>query len=83
MGRALSLNGILQSVCNGYGLDDPGSIFAARFLSSPQHPHRLLGPSPRRVENQGHIADYSHISSAEVKKGGAIPPLLRSSGHSA
>jgi hypothetical protein len=71
----------------GYGMDGPGLIpGSARFFSSPQHADRLWGPpsppikwvpgalSPG-VKQQGHEADHSPPSNAEVKNGGAIPPL--------
>jgi hypothetical protein len=72
----------------------PGSIpGSARFSSSPQRPDRLWGLPPIQwvpgalspgVKRQGREADHSPLPSAEVKKGGAIPPLPHmSSRHSA
>jgi hypothetical protein len=57
-----------------------------RVYSSPQRPDRMWGPLRllsngywglflRWVKRQRRIADHSLPSSAEVKKGGAIPPL--------
>jgi hypothetical protein len=83
-------------IATGYGLGGPGSIPSSeRFLSSSQHPDRhwgftqplvqwVLGTVSPGVKRQGHEADYSPASSAEVKKGGAIIPLPHtSSWHSA
>jgi hypothetical protein len=78
-------------IARGYGLDGPGSILgSASFFSSSQLSDRLWG-SPtllcsayRGVKRQGREADYPLPFSAEVKKGGAIPPLPHmSSWHSA
>jgi hypothetical protein len=65
------------------GLDSLGSIpGVARFISSPQCPHRLWGPLSLQsneyrvffpgVKKQGREADHSPPSSAKVKYGGAI-----------
>jgi hypothetical protein len=61
----------------GYGLDGPGTIPGrAGFFSSPQSPNRLWSsPSHPGVKWPGHEADHSSPSSAEVKNGGAVPPL--------
>jgi hypothetical protein len=69
-------------IATGYRLDDPGSIpDSARFIPYLQRPDRLWGP-PSLLYNgylwlfpPGHEADHSTPSSAEVKKGGVIPPL--------
>jgi hypothetical protein len=75
----------------GYGLDGPGSIpGSARVFSSPQRadrpwaPPSLLSNGYRGIKRQGREADHLPPSSAEVKKGGTIPPLHHtSSWHSA
>jgi hypothetical protein len=80
----------------GYGLDGPGSIPGSeRCFSSPRRPDRLRGPpKPANqwvpgalslgVKGPEREADHSPLSGAEVKKGGAIPPLPHtSSWHSA
>jgi hypothetical protein len=74
-------------------MNGPGSISgSARFFSFPQRADRLWGPPSlisnacvkRGVKQQGREVDHSPLSSAEVKNGGAIPPLLHmSSWHSA
>jgi hypothetical protein len=67
--------------------DGPGLIPGReRFLSSPRRPNRLWGPPsllsngyrwrfPPGVKRPGREADHLPPSSAEVKNGGAIPPL--------
>jgi hypothetical protein len=84
-------------IAMGYRLDDPGSIpNSARFFFSPQRPDQLWGPPSllsngyrggeisSGVKRQGHEANHSPRSTAEVKNGGAIPPLPHiSSWHSA
>jgi hypothetical protein len=69
-----------------YGLDSPGLIpSSAKFFSS-QHSDQIWGPpsllsnghqvlSPSGLKQQGHETDRSPPFNAEVKKGGAIPPL--------
>jgi hypothetical protein len=70
----------------GYRLNSPSLIpGSASFLFcttssqslGPAHPptQSILGAHSLRVKWQGHEADYSSPSSAEVKKSGAIPPL--------
>jgi hypothetical protein len=62
----------------GYRLDRRGSILGRAFLSTPQRPEGLCGP-PSLLFNgprPGHEADHSPLSNAEVKNGGAIPPLM-------
>jgi hypothetical protein len=71
----------------GYGLDGPGSIpGCARFFSSQQRPDGFWGPTSLLSDGYGGIfsqglsgrdgeADHSPTYTAEVKKGGAIPPL--------
>jgi hypothetical protein len=83
------------SIVMGYGLDGPGSIPGSeRLFSTPQHPDRFWGPLSLLSNGHqgvslgrkwpGREAEDSPPSSAEVKKGGAIPPLLHmSSWHSA
>jgi hypothetical protein len=72
----------LFSIALGYGLDSQGTIpgrskvffffIASRLALRPGTKGLfLLG-----VEWQGHEADHSPPSSAEVKNGGAIPPFL-------
>jgi hypothetical protein len=73
-------------ITTGNGLDVPGSIpDSARFFSSPQRPDRLWGPPslvfsgywesfPLDIRRQGRKPGHSPPSSAEVKKGGTIPP---------
>jgi hypothetical protein len=75
-------------LATGYALDGPGSIpGSARFFSSPQRldlpwdPHSFLsngyrGFFPREVKRQGREANHSPPFSVDVKKSGAIPPLL-------
>jgi hypothetical protein len=87
----MSVYGLTTTVIIGsryrYGLDGPHSIpGSARFFSSLQRPDRLWGP-PSLLSNgyraispgvkwQGRKADHSPLSSTEVKKGRAIPPLI-------
>jgi hypothetical protein len=64
----------------GYGLHGPRSIpGTSRFFFSPQRsafPIRWVpGAPPPGIKRQGHEADHSPPSSAEVKNGGALPPL--------
>jgi hypothetical protein len=72
----------------GYRLDDRGSIpvRGKRYFSTPQRPDRALGPTQPLIQRvPGALspgvkrlrreADHSPPSSAEVKNGGAIPPL--------
>jgi hypothetical protein len=71
----------------GYGIDGPGSIPGSiRCFSSPKRPGQFWVPPsllytgyggafPPGVKQQGREADHSPLSSAEVKKGGAIPSL--------
>jgi hypothetical protein len=69
-------------IVTDYGLGDSGSIHdSARVFSFPQRPDRLRG-SPsllsngcRGLKRQKREADHSPPSGAEIKKGGAIPPL--------
>jgi hypothetical protein len=70
-----------------YRLEGPGLIpGSARFFFSLQRPDRLWGPPSllsngyqglllRGAKRQGREADHSPPSSAEVKNGGAMPPL--------
>jgi hypothetical protein len=59
-----------------------GSIFllsmASRLPLGPTQPpiQWVLGSVSLGVKSQGNKADHSPPSSAEVKRGGAIPPLL-------
>jgi hypothetical protein len=72
-------------IVTGYGLDGLGLIpGSARLFSSPQHLDSGAHPASYpmgtgalslRVKQQGHEADHSPPSSAEAKKGRAIPPL--------
>jgi hypothetical protein len=58
----------------------------ARPILGPTHPaiQWILGALSQGLKRQGCEADLSHWSSAELKKGGAIPPLPHmSSWHSA
>jgi hypothetical protein len=68
-------------IATGFWLDSPGSIpGSARFFSSPQRPEWnwgspiLLSNGYQGIKWQGHEAAHSPPFSAEVKKGGAIPP---------
>jgi hypothetical protein len=81
-------------VATGYGLDGPGSIPGSATLFStvfrptlePTQPliQWVQGALSPGVKRQGREADRSPPSSAEVKKGGATPPLPNmSSWHSA
>jgi hypothetical protein len=83
-------------IAMGYGLDYPGSVpgSSKTFLFStacrpPRRPRRspiywVPGALYPEVKRQGREADHLPPSSAEVKNGGAIPPLLHmSSWHSA
>jgi hypothetical protein len=75
----------------GYGLDGRGSIpdrgkillFCAASrpaLGPTQHPiYWVPDALSPRVKRPGREADHSLPSSAEVKDGGAIPPLLHKS----
>jgi hypothetical protein len=53
------------------------SITASRPSLGPTHPHiqRVLGTLSSGVKRPGREADQSPRFSAEVKNGGAIPPL--------
>jgi hypothetical protein len=70
-------------IAKDYGLDGPGSIpGSAIFFFSPQRPDRprphiqlVPGALSPGVKRQGREADHSPPSSADVKKGGPIPPL--------
>jgi hypothetical protein len=75
------------SIATDYGLDGRNSIpGTAKFFSSPQRPNRLLsspslypmgtGGSFPVGKAAGRETDHSPPSSTEVKKGGAMPPLL-------
>jgi hypothetical protein len=64
----------------GYGLDGPGSIpcrgkICLHSIQTSSGAHPASYPMGTRGEFPGGEADYSPTSSAEVKKGGAIPPL--------
>jgi hypothetical protein len=52
-----------------------------RFFSNPQRSDRFWGPPTfsQGVKRPGHVADNSSPSGAEVKNGGAIPPLPHTS----
>jgi hypothetical protein len=59
-----------------------------KIFSTPQRPHRLWSTQPiqripgdlsSRAKRPGREADHSPPSSAEVKNGEAIPPLLETS----
>jgi hypothetical protein len=81
-----------MGTATGYGLDGRGSIpgRVKRRFSTPQYPDRLWSPpsilsngywgvlSPG-VKQLGREADHSTSSGAEVKNGGAIPPLPHTS----
>jgi hypothetical protein len=58
-------------------------LFSTAFQTdSGAHPAsypRSTGAFFPGVNQQGHEADHSALSSAEVKKGGAIPPLSHAS----
>jgi hypothetical protein len=74
-------------IATGYGQDGPGLIpSSARFFPSPRRADRPWGPTQPPVQwvpgalspgvkRQGREADSSSPSSAEVTKGGGIPPL--------
>jgi hypothetical protein len=72
-----------------YGVGESGSNprRGTRFFSSPHHPDRLWSPPSLLtngsvslgVRRPGREADRSLLSSAEVKNGGAIPPLPHTS----
>jgi hypothetical protein len=63
------------------GFDSRHEIFlystASRPALGPTQPliQWALGALPAEVKRQGHVADHSPPSNAEVKNGGAIPPL--------
>jgi hypothetical protein len=79
-------------IATAYGLDGRGSIpdggkrfvfFSTAFtpaLVPTQPPIKLIPgtPSPA-IKRPGHDADHSPASNAEVKNGGAIPPLPHTS----
>jgi hypothetical protein len=61
-----------------YGLDGHGSIRGRGKIVSGAHLATFpigTGDLPPEVKRQGREADHSPPSSAEVKNGGAIPPL--------
>jgi hypothetical protein len=77
-------------IATGYRLDGPGLITGTAKFVSLSYPHRLqdrLWGLPSLFSNgyrglfrsgvdwQGREADHSSLSSADVKNGGAIPPL--------
>jgi hypothetical protein len=74
-------------MATGYGLDGRGSIpTGVDIFSTPECQPRFWGPSnllsngyrgifPRGVKRSGHYTDQSLLSIAEIKYGGAIPPL--------
>jgi hypothetical protein len=74
-------------IAMGYWLGGRGSNpgISRRFLSSSQRPAWLWGPlsllsnGNRGVELLGRKAYYSPPSNADVKNGGSIPPLPRTS----
>jgi hypothetical protein len=56
------------------------SVKSGTALGPTQPPIQwVLGTLPLCVKQSGREADRSHLSSAEVKNGGAIPPLLNTS----
>jgi hypothetical protein len=76
-------------IATGYRLggrgSNPGSgkIFLF-FTGSRRHTQQVPGALSPGVKRPGREADYSPPSSAEVKNGGAVPPLLHmSSWHNA
>jgi hypothetical protein len=78
-------------IATGYWLDNPGSIsgrgkvfffsMASRTDLDPTQPpiQRVLGAFSLGVKRQGHEAEHSTPSSAEVKNSGAESPLLNTS----
>jgi hypothetical protein len=66
-----------------YGLDfwgsipGKGNIFPFRSVQTGSGAHYVLCPGAifPGVERLGHEADNSHLSAAEVKNGGTVPPL--------
>jgi hypothetical protein len=79
-------------ILTGYGLECRGSILrrGKRFFSTPQRPNRLWsisslltqwipGAVSLGVNRPEREADHLPASSAEVKNGGSIPPLLHTS----
>jgi hypothetical protein len=80
----------LVGIATGCGLDSQDLIpdRGKRFFSTPKCPDQLWGPPSLLisgyqelfpggwgVKQSGHEADHSLPSSAEVKNGGALPPL--------
>jgi hypothetical protein len=73
-----------MGIASGYGLDGRGLIpVRVKIFSSPQSRDRLRGPLSNcyqvlfssGVKRPGHESGHSFSSRAEVKHGGAIPPL--------
>jgi hypothetical protein len=67
-------------IATGCGIDDRGS--RARFLAGARDfalLHNVQTDSGRWEKRQEREADYSSSSSVEVKNGGAIPPVFRTS----
>jgi hypothetical protein len=70
-------------IVTGYGLEGPGSVPGSTIFSLLHSIQTISGASysmgtggfSPEVKWQGHEADHSPPTSAEVKKGGAIPPL--------
>jgi hypothetical protein len=73
------------SIATGYWLDGRGKIFlfstASRAALRPTQPpiQWVPGVLALKVKRPGREADNSLPSSAEVKNGGAIPPLPHTS----
>jgi hypothetical protein len=82
---------VFVGIATGYGLDGPvfipsrvdiflfstASILALR--SAQPSVQLVLGILPLGVKSPEHEVDHSSLSSAEVKKGGSIPPFSHTS----